>query len=295
VLIPIPVATADPEPFTQETLSALAVGRTTPDEVRALFADWNFTTDDGVVTAHIEPQISDDGRYWAFGLPRQMGDVAFAGLVMYFPGPLPVLMDVEDNYQNYWVLTEFDEAGLVSAWWIAREQGPCTRGGVCYRSGRLLVLADEVANAAALVNAPPRDRCVVYTYAQADFGVPATVSDGSGAGLVFDKTTFLRTDSTAGRLTLSVSLEGSGEAASDASVACVGGDTHYVELRRIKKQLVAVQADAKTGGREVAKRFLVERIVPVSAPGPTPEVEPSDLNLVVAPPVSWPPLEPADG
>ncbi len=255
VLVPIPVAVADPEPFTPETLSTIAVGRTTQDEVRALFADWNYTTDDGVQTAHIDPRISDDGRYWTFALARQMGDVAFAGLVLYYPVPIPVLEGVEDNYQNYWVLVEFDAAGVVTAFWITRERAPCEPGGVCYRNGRLLMLANETGAAGM----PSSDRCAVYTYARADFDAAVRVADGSGVGQVFGKTTFLRTEIAAGRSTIWASIEGSGET-TDVSVTCAGGETLYVELNRVKKKVVATQAEASMGTREVAKRLRVEDI-----------------------------------
>jgi hypothetical protein len=75
VLVPIPTALADPEPFTAETLAPIQLGHTTRDEVRSLFAAWRYTTDDGVQTAHIEPEISDNVRYWVFGLSCQPGGV----------------------------------------------------------------------------------------------------------------------------------------------------------------------------------------------------------------------------
>ena len=273
VVVPIPTALADPEPFTAETLAPIQVGHTTRDELRILFADWNYTTDEGVQIAHIEPEISHDGRYWVFGLPRQIGDWAWAGLVMYFPGPLPILLDVGDNYENYWVLVEFDDADTVNAFWIANEKAPCKPGGVCYRNGHLLMLADAAANQAAISSAPSNDQCVVYTYARDEFDTPVTVTQPMHVEQVFGKTSFLRTEISPGQSTISASNEDSAEtdpnslkSASGVSVTCIGNEALFVELDRFKKNVVATQVDEPTGAHAIAKRFLVERVVPASVP-----------------------------
>lgn len=74
--IPLPLALPDPDPFTAERMASIHRGETTRDDVRTLLADWTYETDAGVQTAHLEPQVLENGRCWAFHLPRQLGDLA---------------------------------------------------------------------------------------------------------------------------------------------------------------------------------------------------------------------------
>ena len=294
VLVPVPTALADPEPFTAETLAPIQLGDTTRDQVRSLFADWNYTTDEGVQIARIEPEISNNGRYWVFGLLRQVGDWAWAGLALYTPVPIPVIVDVEVNYERYWVLVKFNDTDTVEAFWIAHENMPCEAGGVCYRNGHLLLLVNAAANATVQTSAPKSDRCVVYTYARDEFDTPVRVVDGMHVDEVFGKTSFLRSEISPGRSTISASIEESAEtniksvrSASDVSVTCTGNEVLYVELDRLKKKIVAIQVDQPTGAHAIANRFLVAQVAPVSAPPLAFAVASNELNTGLTTPVHF--------
>jgi hypothetical protein len=160
LLVPIPTAIADPEPFTQENLAGIRVSVTTRAEVAAIFSDWRYTTDEGQQVAAIAPRGEPLGRWWAFPLRRQMGDVAFAGLVIYCPVPMPVLTGKEDNYETNWVVVEFDAADLVARFWITRDGAPCDPDTVCPGDEHLFVIAAQALDQSTKSAAPPADRAL---------------------------------------------------------------------------------------------------------------------------------------
>lgn len=271
VLVPIPTALADPEPFTPERLAPIQLGRTTQDEVRAMFGNWTYETDDGIQTAHIVPQISDDGRLWVFGLPRQVGDIAYAGLVAYFPVILPVLVGKQDNYENYWVVVEFNDDATVSSIRIAKENAPCVDGGVCYRDGQLLLIAGEAVSRAARSNGPPNDACVLFSYADDALDVPLTISYRDRTDRLASKVAFLRTELPPGHSTVCATGKASepqSEAIStvDVDVVCAANEVLYIELSRRHGRIIAKPTNESTGARALAKRHIVERAIQTVTP-----------------------------
>jgi len=256
---PIPTALPDPEPFTPQTLAPVHVGRTTRDEVRNLFAAWTYTSDDGVQTAHIEPQASEDGRYWVFGLPRQVGDWAIVGPFGYRPRYQSWLAK-QDNFENHWVLVEFSDDSTVTAFWIAHDETPCRSSGICYHHGYLQIIANEAVNATARSSTAISDRCVLYTYAEDDFDMPVTVTDGVHVAQVFAKTSFVRSEMPVGQQTVSASISTIPAWVVSVPVTCAGNDAHYVALRQ-HDGLIEAKEEASTGKRAIAKRFLVDGLV----------------------------------
>jgi hypothetical protein len=263
VAIPVPTASADPEPFTAERMTPIRIGKTTRDEARALFANWSYETDDGTQTAHIEPQIAAGGRYWVFSLPRQTGNIAWVGFLLDPAGLVPGVFGKGDNYEDYWVLLEFADNSTVARFWIASGKKPCAVGSACYHGGYLQVIADAKASVSAHASPPPGDRCVIYVYADNDFEMPVTVTDATRTGALLAKTTFVRFDVATGPASPSAWYENIPGSAATVPVNCAGGEVHYLAVRPREGLIEFMPVAASTGNGAIEKRFLLERLVTV--------------------------------
>jgi hypothetical protein len=225
VAIPIPTAVTDPEPFTAAQLTSIHIGETTREEVRALFADWTYETDNGLQFVSLEPQVTEAGSYWTFNLRRQLGDVAWAGVaaVPGAPVPVPFLLGKADNYEDFWAVFEFNDDATVAGFWIAGDKTPCAVGGACYYRDYLQIIANATAGERPQVNPMTADRCAIYVYADDDFELPVVVTDGSQTGTLLSKSTFARFEGASGAVTISPYYEhiiGSGP---PVPITCAGG------------------------------------------------------------------------
>jgi hypothetical protein len=264
VLVPIPTAMADPEPFTPENLAAVQPGTTTRDEMRELFSRWRYTTDDGERTASIAPLGEPHARWWVFPLQRQMGNVAFAGLVAYFPGPLPVWTGHEDNYQYNWVVVEFDPADRVAAFWITRDGRACEPGEVCPGDDHLFVIASQAADLAAKSAAAPADACTVFIYADNGINDAVDVSMGQTRGVMFGQRTYLRWDVAPGAYTVqAVSENDSSTRIGAQPLTCTANETSYLALRGNRNTLAFDTPTAGDASKTLARRNGVVAVLPV--------------------------------
>jgi hypothetical protein len=263
VAIPIPTALPDPEPFTAERMTPIRIGQTTRDEVRALFAEWTYETDQGTQTAHIEPQIAEGGRSWVFGLSRQLGDIRWAGVFLHpeAPAPIPFFSGKVDNHEDFWVLFDFNDDATVARLWITSDKTPCAVGGACYSGGYLHVIADQAISAGANTGKSAGDRCAVYAYADDDFEMPVVVTDGTHTGRLIAKTSFVRFDVATGPTTPSAWYENIPGSAITAPINCAGGEDHYVALRPNEGLIEVKPVTPSTGERAIKKRYLVERLI----------------------------------
>jgi hypothetical protein len=266
--IPVPLALPDPEPFTAERMTSIRLGETTRDDVRALLANWTYETDAGMQTAHLEPQVLENGRYWAFALPRQLGDLAVVGLLVSPYGLVPGLFGEGDNYEDFWVLFEFDEDAIVDDVWMAGEGTDCSVGGACYHRGRFQIIADEAADASARTGNAMDDACVVYAYADDYFELPVTVTDGRHTGWLFEKTSFARFDVVVGTAMPSARYEHVPGSAVPFPVDCVAGAVHYVALRPRDERIEATDEKPSAGERAIAQRTVVDRLLSVERTQP---------------------------
>ena len=265
VAIPVPVALSDPAPFSAERMTSIRIGQTTRDEVRALFANWNYQTDHGDQTAHLEPQIAEGGRYWVFNQRRQSGDIAWAGvaIVPEAPVPVPFFEGKADNYEDFWALFEFNDAATVARFWIASDQTPCAVGGACYHSGYLQVIADATSSANAHASTLTSDRCALYVYAEDGFELPIAVTDGIDVGWLLGETSFVRFDLARRAASASAWYENMPGSAVPMPILCTGGESHYMALRPNKGLIEVKQETPSAGAGAVNKRYLVERLVSV--------------------------------
>jgi hypothetical protein len=271
IAIPVPIALPDPEPFTAASMASIRVGETTRDEVRALLANWSYETDDGSQTIHLEPQISEDGRHWVFNLPRPLADVLWAGVGVTPDGFFPIWSGGADNYENFWVLFEFDDDAKVTRFWFTGDRTQCAVGGACYHDGHLQVVADEAADRSARARSAASDRCVVYVYASDDFQFPVAVSDGRDSRRLFAKTSYARFDLTRDAAMPTAWYENAPGSAVTLPIECVGGGVHYVALRSHAGLIEAAPEDPSVGRRAIEKRYLVEHLVPARPSQPSEE------------------------
>ena len=263
VAVPVPVALPDPEPFTADRMAPIRIGQTTRDEVRALFANWNYQTDDGDQTAHLEPQVAEGGRYWVFNQRRQTGDIAWAGLAVVpeAPVPIPFFAGKTDNYEDFWALFEFNDAGTVTRFWIASDKTPCAVGGVCYHGGYLQIIADATTSANAHGSTLTSDRCALYVYAEDGFEFPVAVTDGIDTKWLFGQTSFVRFDLARRAASASAWYENMPGSAVPMPILCTGGESHYMALRPNKGLIEVKQETSSAGAGAVKERYLVEHLV----------------------------------
>lgn len=266
--IPVPLALPDPEPFSAERMTSIRLGETTRDDVQALLANWTYETDDGIQTAHLEPQVLENGRYWAFAQPRQLGDLAVVGLFLTELAPVPGMVGKGDNYEDFWVLFEFDEDAIVDRVWMAGEGTECTLGGACYHRGRFQIIADEAADANARTGNATDRGCVVYAYADEDFELPVTVTDGRHTGWLFEKTSFVRFDVATGAPMPAAWYENVPGSAIPFPVDCVAGAVRYVALRPRDERIEAKDEKPSTGERAIAQRTVIDRLISVERTQP---------------------------
>lgn len=267
VAVPVPTAVADPDPFTEAKMTSIRIGHTTREDVRALFADWTYETDHGVQTVNLEPQVSEAGRYWTFNLRRQTGDIAWAGvaLVPEAPVPVPFFLGKADNYEDFWVLFEFNDEATVARFLIASGNKPCMVVGACYHAGYLQLVAEATTSASATGAAPPRDRCDIHVYAEDDFELPISVTDGVHAGRLIAKTSFVRFAVPVGPATVSSWYDTIPGSAAPMPINCAGGEIHYIALRPEMGLIEAKLVKPSTGEGAIKKRHLLERLVAVHA------------------------------
>lgn len=271
VVLPVPTALPDPEPFGAKAMAPIQAGKTTREEVHELFSHWQYPTDEGLKVAKIEPLASSDASTWVFALNRQMGDLSYVGLVAYFPVVAPVWGGKEDNYQYNWVLVDFNADDTVAAVWVAMEGKPCRQGTACYRDSRLLVMATEEVTAATRSGKPANGTCSLFLYS----GVASriTVSTDAVGGRVRDlwEDTFLRLERPAGPATVSVAVDRNAaqiDAASPSTISvpasCADGEILYFELSVREARLTATEVPVSAGIGAIQARMLVSHVPDVT-------------------------------
>ncbi len=261
ILVPVPVAIADPEPFTPDALATVKAGVTTRAEVRDLFSHWRVETDDGPQVLEILPQGEAAAAAWIFKARRQMGSVGYVGLVVYGFVVAPVWGGFEDNYQDYSVLVEFNDDDTVRALWLVNETGPCKPGEACYRDSRIVVTANAAITADARSRGPSAGGCSLLVYADESLQAPAPVADGVGAKHTLWRDSFVRIDQPPGTAAVdrnAAQLTGESPAIIDLGGYCMAGETRYVALSVADGRFSATQVPAQQGAQAVGSRFLVD-------------------------------------
>ena len=266
VAVPIPTAVSDPEPLTAAQLTSIHIGETTREEVRTLFADWTYETDNGLQFVSLEPQVTEAGRYWTFNLRRQLGDVAWTGLAVVpeAPVPIPFLLGKADNYEDFWALFEFSGDATVARYWIAGDKTPCASGGACYHGGYLQLIDDAAPSAKAHASDLTGDRCAIYVYAKEGFELPIVVSDGMKTGWLLGKASFVGFVVASGVTDVSAWYENIPGSVVPMPINCVDGESHYMALRPNKGVLEVKRENSSAGAGAVSGRHVVEHLVRVN-------------------------------
>lgn len=310
ILIPVPTALPDPEPFTAETLAPIQIGKTTREEVRELFSHWQFETDDGVQIAKIEPLGSPDASSWIFPLNRQVGDIGYVGLIAYGFVVGPVWGGKEDNYEHNWVLVDFNDDDTVVAVRVGQESAPCEVGRVCYRDGRFLEMATEDVAAVARSSVPVGGACSLFIYSDKKLDSLIEVSDGSRDERQLWHDTFLRLEVLPGQGGVSAAVDhltarvrADDPAKIDLPADCADGEVRYIMLSVRSAQFTATEVPAASAADAVKERMLVERITnvkfatgdpqqPIVSPPPTAYDPASAASyeqlLAIRDPAAWP-------
>ena len=180
-------------------------------------------------------------------------------------GPAPFFAGKEDNYDDFWVLFEFNDDDTVARFWISGVKTPCVVGGACYHDSYLQIIGDKPIHASRPADTAAGDRCVVYAYADDDFELPVRVTDGTHVGWVFSKASFARFEVATGSATASAWYEFIPGSAISMPATCAGGEVRYWALRPHKGLIEVSSAAPSAAERVVNGGHVVERLVPVSA------------------------------
>jgi hypothetical protein len=252
-----------------------------------MFGHWPYETDDGVQIAKIEPLETPDASSWTFVLNRQVGDISYVGLVAYGFVVGPVWGGKEDNYEYNWVLVVFNEDDTVAEVQVGRESAPCEAGRVCYRDGRILVMATEDVATVARSRHPAGGTCSLFIYSDERLEAPVEVS---AAGRVVQQLwhdTFLRLDVSPGQGGVSAAVDhlaarvrADDPAEIDLPADCADGEVRYISLRVRNAQFTAEEMPASSAANTVKERMLVERVTnaALAAGGPPQTVASTPLT-----------------
>ena len=272
-----PTQLPDEEPFKDEKLAFIEIGKTTKEEIATAMSDFPMKTDEGEVRVKLTPQKYRGGDWWLYAQTREeLVWVVLAGT------DAEVIGDVDYRF----LLIKFDNNGIVAGYELSSSEGyGCNRYGVCVRWPRYTLLAPEDEDRVVKQFDIPADRCGIYVYG----GGPIWL-DGHRVGWILDKKQFFfwQLDQGVHQLASSLSPDFADQrqdvAFSSIEFSCAAGDLYFFELKtkssgfftkRYRVWIEIEQPDAVTGRKAIAKRRLTldyeERMARIPPP---PELAP---------------------
>ena len=273
----IPGPGGDEEPFKDDKLAFIEIGKTTKEEIATAMSDFAIKThewgdsewDQGEVRVKLTPQKYRGGDWWLYARTRQERKwFLFAG------------MDGEafGDADYRFLLIKFDNNGIVAGYELSSSEGyGCNRSGVCVLMCYLndacpqgpvyTLLAPEDEDRVVKQFDIPADRCGIYVYGKLRAATPVAIwLDGRQVGWLLNKKQFFfwQLDQGAHQLAYR-SPPGDPESAHPTSIefSCAVGDLYFFELKqktvsfwRITYYIAIEQPDAVTGRKAIGKRQL---------------------------------------
>ena len=268
--IAFPIQLPDEEPFKDEKLAFIEIGKTTKEEIATAMSVFPMKTDEGEVRVKWTPQKYRGGDWWLYAQTRE--ELQWFFVVLYEFGTTP-----DKDYR--FLLIKFDNNGIVAGYeLLSSERSGCNRYGVCVRWPRYTLLASEDEDRVVKQFDIPADRCGVYVYGESA-AVPIRL-DGHRVGSILDKKQFFFFQLDQGVHQLAPhspgfsdqppnqlgGLEGTTEKW-HVEFSCAAGDMYFFELTlkrsgffRKRFWIEVEQRDAVTGRKAIAKRRLTLNI-----------------------------------
>jgi len=257
--IAFPTDLPDEEPFKDEKLAFIEIGKTTKQEIATAMSDFPIKTDEGEVRARLTPQKYRGGDWWLYARTRE--ELKWSGVIWLIEGEIGGdFGDVDYRF----LLIKFDHNGIVAGYESSSSEGSgCNRRGVCVRWPRYTLLAPEDEDRVVKQFDIPADRCGVYVY-----GTGPIWLDGHYAGRLLSTKQFLFRQLDQGVHQLAPPLL-SPDVPDHVPVefSCAGGDLYFFEVKRkssgfFRKRysIETEQRDTVTGRKAIAKRRLTLKI-----------------------------------
>ena len=273
--IGFPIQLPDEEPFKDEKLAFIEIGKTTKEEIATTMSDFPMETDEGEVRVKLTPQKYRGGDWWLYAQTREELKWLMIG-----PQDVGTIGDVDYRF----LLIKFDNNGVVAEYELSSSEGDgCDRYGICVRESHYMLLASEDEDRVVKQFDIPADRCGVYVYRKpAVYGESAAVPirlDGRRVGWLLNKKQFFFWQLDQGVHQLAPhspgvsdqppnqlgGLEGTTEKW-HVEFSCAAGDMYFFELtlKRSgffrKRFWTMEQRDAVEGRKAIGKRQLTLNI-----------------------------------
>jgi hypothetical protein len=237
--IAIPIGLGGEEPFSDEKIDFIEIGKTTKEEIAAAFE---------------QPVQFQDGNIWLYVKAREEAEWAYVWLIP--DNPEGTMGDVDFRY----LVITFDDNGVVTDYETSSSEGSgCNRSGVCSIRGvdHMLVAPEEEGQMVKRVDLPP-DRCAVYVYGKPLRAMRIELDDRQIGGL-FDRNYFIYKQTAPG----SHQLDGDYLSNGPIEFVCPEGTSVFLEVKKkwcgllgdCGQPLVEVtQKDASEGRKAIARR-----------------------------------------
>ncbi len=191
IAIAFPIQLPDEEPFKDEKLAFIEIGKTTKEEIATAMSAFPMEKDEGEVWVKLTPQKFRGGDWWLYAQTREELQWFIAG-GGYGGGGVDISPDVDYRF----LLIKFDKNGIVAGYELSSsERSGCNRYGVCVRWPRYTLLASEDEDRVVKQFDIPADRCGVYVYGYPNFAPPIWSEvpirlDGHRVGWLLNKKQF---------------------------------------------------------------------------------------------------------
>lgn len=260
IAIAFPIQLPDEEPFKDEKLAFIEIGKTTKEEIATAMSDFPMKTDEGEVRVKLTPQKYRGGDWWLYAQTREELKWVMIGV-----GDAEEMGGVDYRF----LLIKFDNNGIVAGYESSSSEGyGCNRQGVCALGPLYTLLASEDEDRVVKQFDIPADRCGVYVYGKRWVAVPIWL-DGHRVGWHLDKKQFFFWQLDPGVHQLaSRSPDVSDQKPIEFS--CAAGGLYFFELERKRSSFWQVgpmsfwaeieQRDAVKGRKAIGKRQLTLNI-----------------------------------
>jgi len=252
----LPAGRPDEEPFKDEKLAFIEIGKTTKEEIATAMSDFAMKTHEGEVRLKLTPQKYRGGDWWLYARTREERKWLVSGGM-----DGEIIGDVDYRF----LLIKFDNNGIVAGYELSSSEGSgCNRYGVCVLGSRHTLLAPEDEDRVVKQFDIPADRCGVYVYGSGPIWL-----DGHRVGWLLDKKQFFVWQLHQGVYQLASSFSPGFADQRRIEFSCAAGDLYFFELKtkssgfftkRYRVWIEIEQPDAVTGRKAIAKRQLTLNI-----------------------------------
>lgn len=244
--IAIPVGLGEEEPFSDEKLTFIEVGKSTKEDIAAAMS---------------QPMQFLDGNTWLYARTRKEGRWIVSSLVP-IPGTRHIPGGITGDVDLRYLVIRFDNSGVVAGHETSSSEGGvgCNRSGVCSLPGHTFMLvATEEEDRAVRQFDQHGDHCGIYVFASRINGAMIRLDDRQ-IGEIFGNKYFIFEKINPG----SHQLHSDQASHEPIEFTCVAGRSVFFETKNRKcgifedycdrNQVEVAQTDTSVGRQAIAER-----------------------------------------